>query len=118
LKDKPPTTPLSFPNFGKVQKGLAMKQLDPRLEPGQYKYQIVVYGNLDKKWSEWFSGMEISAQGGITKLSGVMVDQVRLRGVLSKLWDLNLIVISVKRMALQENQNDSEQGDKTIWENY
>lgn len=62
--------------------------------------------------------MEICSQGGFTKLCGLMVDQVRLRGVLTRLWDLNLTVISVKRIALQENQNDSEQGEEKIWENY
>ena len=54
-------------------------------------------------WQEWFNGMMIATEQGkdgvITTLKGLVADQAALRGILNKLWDLNLTVISVKRDA-------------------
>ena len=64
-------------------------------------YHIAVQGELDADWQEWFSGMTITVardkQGVVTTLKGVVSDQAALRGILNRLWDLNLTVISVKR---------------------
>ena len=64
-------------------------------------YHIVVQGALDVAWQEWFSGMAITIDqdkdGVVTTLQGLVADQAALRGILNKLWDLNLTVISVKR---------------------
>ena len=65
-------------------------------------YRIVVQGNLDANWAEWLSGMTVrvaldgkgSAQ---TSVTGVVRDQAALRGLLGRLWDLNLTLISVNR---------------------
>jgi len=59
-------------------------------------FQIEVNGSLDESWSDWFSGLRIRTLSGKTVLSGKM-DQSTLRGVLNKLWDLNLMLISVNR---------------------
>jgi len=70
-------------------------------------YEIRVFGRLDDRWSDWFSGLRIAVDdvGGapITRLSGA-VDQARLRGILNRLWDLNLTLLSVTR----DVQYDSE----------
>jgi len=58
-------------------------------------YEIVVRGQLDEKWSEWLSGMTITSLGDVTTLTGPVPDQAALRGLLSKIWDLNLTLISV-----------------------
>lgn len=63
-------------------------------------YQIKVKGALDSSWSEWFSGMTIlpaeDENGGLfTILSGTFLDQAALRGVMNKLWDLNVTLIAV-----------------------
>ncbi len=58
-------------------------------------YQIKVRGRLDESWSGWFNSMEIAAEGDTTTLTGAVVDQAALRGILSRLWDLNLALISV-----------------------
>jgi hypothetical protein len=63
-------------------------------------YEIKVRGRLDKRRSDWFEGMTMglgkaSDDTLITTLTGPVADQARLRGILSKLWDLNLTVISV-----------------------
>ena len=67
------------------------------------KYRIVVQGELDGNWSEWLGGMVVTyeARGdntGLTTLTGTVTDQSALRGILSRIWDLNLMVISVDRI--------------------
>ena len=63
-------------------------------------YEIRVKGHLDGSWSEWFEGLEITnLQGGEAVLSGEIVDQAALHGVLSKVRDLNLPLISVSGVA-------------------
>lgn len=60
-------------------------------------YQICIEGELGEQWSDWFSGMIVAVEGEdkkMTTLSG-RVDQAALRGILNKLWDLNLVLISV-----------------------
>ena len=58
-------------------------------------YQIKVQGRLDESWSGWFSGMAVTVEGNTTTLTGAVVDQAALRGILSRLWDLNLALISI-----------------------
>jgi hypothetical protein len=62
-------------------------------------YQIKVEGTLDERWSDWFSGLALVAgsegEGApMTTLTGLM-DQAALRGILNKVWDLNLTLLSV-----------------------
>jgi len=63
-------------------------------------YQIRVQGELDNRRLDWFEGMTMglereSGDTLITTLTGPVADQARLRGILTKLWDLNLKLISV-----------------------
>jgi hypothetical protein len=60
-------------------------------------YQITIQGNLGSNWSHWFDNMAVTSavNSDITILSGEIADQPRLRGILNKLWDLNLSIISV-----------------------
>ena len=63
-------------------------------------YQITIHGNLDPKWSGWFSGMTISTDNDslLSTLTGPISDQAKLRGILNKLWDMNMIIISVHQL--------------------
>ena len=61
-------------------------------------YQIKMQGRLDESWSGWFNGMAITFDSGTTTLTGPVADQPALRGILTKLWDLNLDLISVNRV--------------------
>ena len=62
----------------------------------QEVYQIVVKGHLDSEWSEWFDGLTITLVGnGETILSGPIVDQTALHGVLIKIRDLGLPLLSL-----------------------
>jgi len=57
--------------------------------------EIKVKGNLDESWSEWFEGMAISNEGEFTILSGEKKDDAFVYGILNKIRDLNLELISV-----------------------
>ena len=61
-------------------------------------YQIKIQGRLDERWSDWFNGMSMTTDGDFTLLTGVVADQSKLRGILSKVWDLNLQVVSVTQV--------------------
>lgn len=63
-------------------------------------YQITIQGNLDSNWSHWLDNMAVTTQSNsdITILSGEIADQPKLRGILNKLWDLNLSIISVIKL--------------------
>ncbi len=69
-------------------------------------YEIKIRGHLDEHWLEWFEGMTlrhaVDAETGldITVLRGVLADQPALHGVLNKIRDLNLTLISVEHPRL------------------
>ncbi len=65
-------------------------------------YKIRVKGHLDRRWSEWFDGLEITnLQNGETMLYGEIVDQAALHGVLNKVRDLNLALVAVSSVRPQ-----------------
>jgi hypothetical protein len=68
------------------------------IEPQPTAYQIKVQGTLDEGWVSWFSGMTLAFESDTTTLAGAVADQSALRGILNKLWDLNLVLISVNRL--------------------
>ena len=68
--------------------------------PGDQKetglYEIRIKGHLDDKWADWFEGLTITrADNGETLLRGSVVDQAALHGVLRKVRDLGLPLLSV-----------------------
>jgi hypothetical protein len=61
--------------------------------------ELKVKGHIDRSWSEWFGGFEITHIGdGASTLSGSVRDQAELRGVLYRLTDLNLELMSVNTL--------------------
>lgn len=59
-------------------------------------YQIRLKGHLSSEWAEWFEGLTISQQpNGDTLLTGPLVDQAALYGVLKKIRDLALPLLSL-----------------------
>lgn len=63
-------------------------------------YRIIIQGHLESDWSEWFEGLTITwADTGETILTGPLVDQTALHGVLSKIRDLGLPLLSLTRLA-------------------
>jgi hypothetical protein len=66
-----------------------------------HAYHIRVEGRLDERWSGWFNGLVVrleSVDPPVTSLSGPVVDQASLRGILIRIWNLNLTLISVNRV--------------------
>jgi hypothetical protein len=61
-------------------------------------YQIKVKGNLDPSWSDWFGGFNIRPQDDETILVGIVIDQSALHGILAKINELGLSLISVTRL--------------------
>jgi hypothetical protein len=63
-------------------------------------YQIRLQGHLGPQWSDWFEGLTITLlEDGETLLSGPVVDQPALHGLLKKVRDLGLPLLSVTRVA-------------------
>ncbi|HKA95758.1 MAG TPA: hypothetical protein VKD66_05785 [Streptosporangiaceae bacterium] len=62
------------------------------------RYEIRVQGVLDGRWTAWFEGMQLLGDGSQTIISGPLADQAALHGVLNKLCDLGLVLISVRRL--------------------
>jgi len=63
-------------------------------------YQITIKGELNEKWADWLDGfvIKLDNQNGVeqdTVVTAAVPDQAALRGLLNKLWDLNLNLISV-----------------------
>ena len=62
-------------------------------------YRIILKGHLDPEWSDWFDGLTITlADNGETMLTGPLIDQTALHGVLIKIRDLGLPLLSLTRI--------------------
>lgn len=62
-------------------------------------YQIVVKGHLESEWSDWFDGLTITlVDNGDSILTGPLADQTALHGVLIKIRDLGLPLLSLTRI--------------------
>ncbi len=77
------------------------------------RYEITVKGSLDPGWSDWFTDMAVAVEAlgeerPLTVLTGEVGDQAALRGMLNKLWDLNLTLISVTCTDAQEEGDDTD----------
>lgn len=72
-------------------------------------YEIRLKGHLDSQWTEWFSGLTITLEeDGTTHLSGPVADQAALHGLLKKVRDLGMPLISVS--PVEPNQPDHSDG--------
>jgi hypothetical protein len=60
-------------------------------------YEIRVQGRLDDRWSAWLDGLDLSHSDGITVVRGSIPDQAALHGLLQKLRDIGLPLLSVAR---------------------
>jgi hypothetical protein len=70
---------------------------DPETNPNQpLVYQIRLKGQLDARWTDWFEGLTLTlARDGDTLLTGAVADQAALHGLLKKVRDLGMSLVSV-----------------------
>jgi hypothetical protein len=62
------------------------------------RYEIRVKGILDQRWTAWFEDLQITSDGQETAISGPVADQAALHGLLTKVRDLGLFLISVRHL--------------------
>ena len=62
------------------------------------QYEIRVEGVLGERWAAWFEGLRVSSEETETVISGPLTDQAALHGVLVKISDLGMRLISVRRV--------------------
>ena len=62
------------------------------------RYEIRVKGILDGRWAAWFEDLQVTSDGEETVISGPVADQAALHGVLTKVRDLGLFLISVRHL--------------------
>jgi hypothetical protein len=73
-------------------------------EPGHY--EIRIKGHLENRWADWFDGLTITLENnGETRLSGPVTDQAALHGLLRKVRDLGMPLISVQRIESGQTDN-------------
>ena len=83
------------------------QEIDPQAEPGQpTAYQIRIAGQLDSRWEEWFEGLTVTLDGGDTLITGPVVDQASLHGLLKRVRDLGMTLVSVSPV-----ESASQHGD-------
>ena len=74
--------------------------LYPKADPSQpVVYQIRVKGHLGSQWTDWFGGLTVTLEdNGETLLTGPVVDQAALHGLIKKVRDLGMPLVSVFRV--------------------
>ncbi len=82
-----------------MQTADTMDQNNPPIHAGGGNFEISIKGHLDSRWSDWLDGMEMKLlENGEMILTGAIVDQAALMGILSKLYRLNLAILSVNKV--------------------
>ena len=74
-------------------------------------YEIRVEGVLDHRWAAWFGGLHVQTDGTQTVISGLLTDQPALHGLLVKIRDLGLCLISVRRLPGSQAGNQARPSD-------
>ena len=72
---------------------------------GPARYEIRVKDVLDSRWTAWFDGLQVIGEGEETVICGLLADQPALHGLLTKIRDLGLCLISVRRLDTAQDRN-------------
>jgi hypothetical protein len=72
---------------------------------GPARYEIRVAGGLDSRWAAWFNDLQVRGQGDETVICGLLADQPAMHGLLTKVRDLGLCLISVRELDTDQAHN-------------
>jgi hypothetical protein len=86
--------------------GRALAGAGVTVSGGPARYEIRVAGVLVGRWAAWFDGLQVSGQGEETVICGLVTDQPALHGLLTKVRDLGLCLISVRRLDTGQAGNE------------
>jgi hypothetical protein len=76
------------------------------------RYEFRIGGRLDRRWQRWFDGLDVVERDDhTTTLRGDLVDQAAVHGVLGRLRDLGVTLISMR--VVDDTQDPSDPGDGT-----
>ena len=79
------------------------RESNPRAGPREpLTYQVRITGRLGPDWADWFEGLAITVNGGDTLITGRVVDQATLHGLIRKVRDLGLPLVSVTPIDVKE----------------
>ena len=80
--------------------------INSKIDPGQpVAYQIRIKGHLGCQWTDWFGGLAITLEdNGDTLLTGSVIDQAALHGLLRKVRDLGMPLVSVTPVSFFEKE--------------
>ena len=85
-------------------------QTDPSQTP---VYQIRINGHLDQQWIDWFNGLSITLEeDGDTLLTGPVIDQAALHGLLKKVRDLGMPLVSIRQVQFNETDPERSKQEK------
>jgi hypothetical protein len=76
-------------------------------------YEVRVQGHLEARWAAWFDGLTLTRErGGTTVLAGSVADQAALHGLLQKIRDVGLPLVSVTTTAPREAEEPPVEGER------
>jgi hypothetical protein len=85
-----------------------MREVSTGSERGTGHYEFRVEGHLDGRWAAWFDGMTLTAEDdGTTRIHGPVLDQAALHGLLNKLRDVGLPLVSVTQVGSEQGPTPS-----------
>jgi hypothetical protein len=74
------------------------------------QYEIRIENGLDEGWTSWFDGMRITNEpSGLTVITGTVTDDAALHGLLAKVRDLGLSLLSVRRLGSEHEERDRDE---------
>ena len=89
--------------------GAMSQELDPHADARQpMAYQIRITGQLGPGWADWFEGLTVTLDGGDTLISGPITDQAALHGLLKRVRDLGMALVSVGPVEPEPQHGDGE----------
>jgi hypothetical protein len=86
--------------------------------PAATTYRIQVQGCIPPRWSDWYGGLSVTEEQDaagqpVTTLIGPVPDQPGLRGIVNKLWDLNLTLIGIERLPVTAGKEPDDERKRT-----